>query len=165
MVLNSLFQTTFFSILFLLCLGMILYVTGNLLLSFVGFHSVNLQFAGALLATLSWVSTCIRACSIIIMHACMYRSVFTNINEQKCVHYNILYMYYVPHNLTINLTVILHACWLADTLRARGIHVITAHLFILYSPLYNTQTSQMMAWTFYEVPEAGSSSSSSDKPE
>ncbi len=58
-VLNSLFQTTFFSVLFLLCLGMILYINGIGLLSIrSGFvsHSLNLQFAGALLATLSWVS-------------------------------------------------------------------------------------------------------------
>ncbi|XP_064388997.1 uncharacterized protein LOC135337031 [Halichondria panicea] len=49
--------TTFFSVLFLLCLGMILYINGIGLLSIrSGFvsHSLNLQFAGALLATLSW---------------------------------------------------------------------------------------------------------------
>ncbi|XP_064388993.1 uncharacterized protein LOC135337028 [Halichondria panicea] len=51
--------TTFFSVLFLLCLGMILYINGIGLLSIrSGFvsHSLNLQFAGALLATLSWTS-------------------------------------------------------------------------------------------------------------
>ncbi|XP_064388992.1 uncharacterized protein LOC135337027 [Halichondria panicea] len=57
--------TTFFSILFLLCLGMILYFNGIALISSSVsvsirsssvFHALNLQFAGALLATLSWTS-------------------------------------------------------------------------------------------------------------
>ncbi len=55
-ILNIVFQTTFFSVLFILCLGMILFYKGNVLFSYSGIHSANLQFAGALLATLSWVS-------------------------------------------------------------------------------------------------------------
>ncbi|XP_064388995.1 uncharacterized protein LOC135337029 [Halichondria panicea] len=52
--------TTFFSVLFLLCLGMILYINGIALVSSSGSglvsHPLNLQFAGALLGTLSWTS-------------------------------------------------------------------------------------------------------------
>ncbi|XP_064388996.1 uncharacterized protein LOC135337030 [Halichondria panicea] len=57
--------TTFFSVLFLLCLGMILYLNGTRLLSQTGgsnsrsspgFISLNLEFYGALLSTISWTS-------------------------------------------------------------------------------------------------------------
>ena len=51
------------SILFLLCLGMIFFDAGTLIIVYSArgllVHPVNLFFAGALIATVSWVSACI----------------------------------------------------------------------------------------------------------
>ncbi len=71
-VLNNLcHQTTVFSILFLLCLGMIFFNAGNGIIKHAVrvllVHPVNLFFAGTLIGTVSWVSACNNAVQCIII--------------------------------------------------------------------------------------------------
>ncbi len=84
-------QTTVFSVLFLLCLGMILFGAGSFIIyqSTYGhafYHPVNLAFAGALIATVSWVSACI----VSLIVALLYNSDNYKIQRQK-FGYNYLY--------------------------------------------------------------------------